>query len=215
MLSLTLADFVAALPFSNKIEDRQIQPFVAESYMLDLVPLLGHEVLEKIALLNQADTVTDYNPAVPVLGSRLYRQYERVYQSSAAGLITMPGGTGWIYQPLLTLWTQYLKLYWIRAAFARFLPQHGQDFTKAGITNPTDREGTFRPISAIDRATLQAAHDSATEALRSRLTAFKHTETQAYASDNTKGYDYGAACGCQAATSLRAPLRGINSRRRR
>jgi hypothetical protein len=210
MLSLTLADFVAALPFSNKIEERQIQPFVAESYMLDLVPLLGHEVLEKISLLSLTDVVTDYAPAVAVLATRYYRQYERVYKADAAGLTTAPGETGWDYQPLLTLWSQYLKLYWVRASFSRFLAQHGLDITKAGVTAPTDPQGTFTRPSSADKAALQAAHDTVTEALRSRLTAFLRSETQA----GDKGYNYGQGCG-HSVSSLRAPLRGINARRRR
>jgi hypothetical protein len=207
-LVLTLADFTKALPFSNKIEDRQIQPFVAECLLLDLVPLLGYELLE---LVNQL-TVPELTPFVsgdPRVANTYYLYRERVYCATADVAAPAQDDDSLVYEPLLTLWTQYLKPYWIRKSFARFLPQHGQDFTKAGVTTPTDPQGTFRPISATDKANLQAAHDTAAEAFRSRLTAFMSTEKQAYNPDKGTGYNY-ALEACHAPTSHRTRIRGIN-----
>jgi hypothetical protein len=201
-LVLALADFTKALPFSNKIEDRQIQPFVTESYTLDLVPLLGFELLERVDQL----TVPEIEPfvvgAARTVGTHYLRR-ERVYRSTADVPAPAEAEAELVYEPLLTLWTQYLKPYWIRVSFTRFLPQHGQDFTKGGVTTPTDPQGTFRPISATDKATLLAAHETVTEALRSRLTAFLRTEPT-----------WSTSHGCGSATpSHRTRIRGINSAR--
>lgn len=201
-LALTLADFIKALPFSNKIEDRQIQPFVAESYTLDLVPLLGFERLEAIDQLTVPEVLPFEIGGARTAGA-YYLRRERVYRSTADVPAPAPTEADLVYEPLLTLWLQYLKPYWVRASFARFLPQHGQDFTKAGVTTPTDPQGTFRPISATDKASLQAAHDTVAEVLRSRLTAFLRTEPT---------WSTGHSCG-SAAPSHRTRIRGINSAR--
>jgi hypothetical protein len=201
-LALTLADFTKALPFSNKIEDRQIQPFVAESYTLDLVPLLGYSVLEAVDQLTVPE-VLPFVFGVPRTANAYYLRRERVYRSAADVPAPAPDEAELVYEPLLTLWTQYLKPYWIRASFTRFLPQHGQDFTKGGVTTPTDPGGTFRPVTSTEKATLLAAHETVTEALRSRLTAFRNSESTLSA---------GHSCG-SATPSHRTRIRGINSAR--
>ncbi len=211
-LALTLLDFQAALPFSNKIEDRQVQPFVALTLELDLVPLLGHAVLDEVAGLAMPEMI-GYVPAVASTAGTYYLYQGRVYLATTDELLTRPGtADAWVYQPLLTLWTQYLKPYWLHRAYARFLPQHGVDVTKAGMTQPNDPAATYVRAASADRAVLIASAESTAEALRSRLTAFLSSEAQAFAKDNATGYAYPVP-NCQRSHSPRAGgLRGINRR---
>lgn len=213
LLNLTLADFKEQLPFSAAIEQTQLAPYVKSSYTLDVLPLLGYGPLEGIELLTPAP-IAEYAAGGAVSSGDLVARRERVYRALAASPTQPPPAVGWVYEPLYTLWAEYLKRYWIQASFGRFLAQTGFDFTKAGLTTPTDPNGTFRPVSSTDRATVQASIDTVTEALRSRLTAFLRAESVAYVRDPLTGYDYGQAqqtC-CTSSTTHRTRLRGINRR---
>ncbi|MGI4871476.1 MAG: hypothetical protein ACRYFX_09895 [Janthinobacterium lividum] len=220
MLSLTKADFVEALPFSVMIEEAQIQPFVKLALTLDLVPLLGHAVLEAVGLLPAA-VLQEYVPGLAATAGDYFVRYEGVYRclvngASATTVPTDGRSTGaWQYEPLLTLWTSYLQPYWVRAAFSRFLAQHGNELTKAGITQPNDPQGTFVRAPSSDRASLQAAADSTANALHAKLTAFLHQQTQAHRTDSATGYGYDyAPVGCEVPSRPQTSLRGINSPRR-
>jgi hypothetical protein len=213
-LALTLADLRAQVPLSDKVEDVQVRPFIQFARTLDLIPLLGHETLEAVDALAAAEL----KPYVAGAGAEedLAVRHERVYRATADGLLTTPGGEGWTYEPLLTLWTQYLKPWWVEASYARFLAQHGLNVTKAGITVPVDRaNGTYDRPSAAQKAELMAGVASTAEAFRSRLTRFMHTESQAYHADSTTGYNYFPQVACAAPARLHGTrLRGINSPRR-
>lgn len=213
ILALTLADFKEQLPFSAAIEERQIAPFIKSSYTFDILSVINHDTLEAIELL-PAKAIAEYAAGTPVAQGDLVARRERVYLALVASPAGPPPGADWLYQPLQTLWAEYLKRYWIQASFSRFLVQHGFDFTKAGLTTPTDPQGTFRPAGSGERASVQASIDTASEAYRSRLTAFLHSETQAYRKDAATGYNYAYGLDtCHTPTSNRTRLRGINRRR--
>lgn len=216
ILTLTLADLRAQVPLSGKVEDEQVRPHIQFAYTLDLLPLLGYEVLDAVNAL----AVPVFAPYAP-LGSYAVGQFtvrhERVYRALAdtTGL-TLPGESAataeWAYEPLLTLWTQYLKPFYVQAAYARFLPQHGRNITKAGITVPVDRaNGTYDRPTSSERAELLASVDSTAEALRARLTRFLHAESQAYNANSAAGYNYFPATSCTGPAQLHGTrLRGIN-----
>ena len=196
VLDLTTADFVAALPFSDKIEDRQIRAAITDAKTFDLLPLLGHETLEKLAAL-PAFVVTPYaGPAsLPALtvGQYIARR-DRVYQVLIAAptheppvppsviMLMQPGyppapvpelDGQWLFCPLQTLWVEYLKAYWLQAAYVRFLLNHGVNVTKAGLTVPIDRAaGTYDRPGAAQVAQLLADSRINAEARLSRLTRF-------------------------------------------
>jgi hypothetical protein len=193
-LALVLADFTTQLPFSNKIEDRQIQPFVALSRTLDLTPLLGSATLEAVDALATPGTVTPYATDMSYLVDGLVSRRERIYRAVGAPTTAPPtdGKTTaeWADEPLLTLWLLYLKPWWVQQSFARFLSQHGLDITKAGVTQAIDRsQGSYDRPSTATRAELQASVDITAEALKSRLTRFLRAEHLLYTSCGC-GYNY-------------------------
>ena len=202
-LALTLLDFQTQLPFSNKIEDRQLQPFVKTAFALDLVPLLGHATLEAVDALAPF-TAIKYTAGLPIAAGSILSRRERLYRAATNAVLPIApppavpteAAAPWTYLPLHTLWLHYLKPWFVQQAFARFLSQHGLDITKAGITVPIDRnQGTYDRPSAAQKAELQASIDVTAEALKSRLTRFMREENLLYQSGGC-GYDYSLdACG--------------------
>ena len=196
IFDLTTADFTAALPFSSQIEDHQIRAAITDAKTFDLLPLLGHETLEKLAAL-PAFVVTSYaGPAtLPtfVVGQYVVRR-ERVYQVLIASpsheppiqpstiVLMQPGypvapvpelDGQYLYCPLQTLWSIYLKAYWLQASYVRFLLNHGVNITRAGLTVPIDRAaGTYDRPGAAQVAQLLADSRIIAEARLSRLTRF-------------------------------------------
>jgi len=195
-VNLTKADFVATLPFSTQIEDAQVRPFINDAYTLDLLPLLGHETLERVQALADFAPVAYAGPAsLPSIaqGALILRR-ERVYRALVGGptneppvqpttiQLTQPGypvaptpeAEGqWLFLRLETLWSQYLKAYWLQASYVRFLLNHGVNVTKAGLTVPIDRtQGTYDRPSSSQVAALLAAANTTAEAWLSRLTRF-------------------------------------------
>lgn len=218
-LALVKADFVARLPFSTQIEEAQVHPFVLDAYTLDLLPLLGHEVLESVDGLAPA-TVREYAEGLTIVSGDLISRRERVYKALSNApvlpppVLPIPSGTDysgqWEYQPLRTLWNHYLKPWWVQQSFSRFLAQHGLNITKAGITVPLDRsQGTYDRASATEKANLGAAVDSTAEALRSRLTAFVHADHQRYQSNPMQGYAYAYLYGTCESSSTRRHARRV------
>lgn len=214
ILDLTKADFVAALPFSTQIEDQQIRASITDSYVLDVLPELGHETLEKLQAL-PAFTVTPYLGVDSLPGVKLNDllvRRERVYQALVAAptaevpvlatvvqltqtpLTPAPDPSGqWLFRPLETLWSQYLKAYWLQAAYVRFLLNHGVNVTKAGLTVPADREkGTYDRPSSAQVAQMLADARTTAEARLSRLTRFLSLNGLLYFYDpQTGGGGYG------------------------
>ena len=211
--TLTKADFVAALPFSDKIEDSQILPYVADARRLDLVPLLGHETLERLARVALPVAVLEYDPATAYALNDVVSRWGRLYRAltdapaTAPPVLdkfgyTLPSYTGtypadplpeadgnWQFLRLETLWLEYLKPYWLRAAYVRFLQNHGVNVTKAGLTVPIDRaQGTYdRPGAAQVQSVLHEAQANATTE-RARLTRFLRFSGLAYYYDGETGH---------------------------
>jgi hypothetical protein len=218
-LTLTLADFRAQVPLSDKVEDSQVRPFIQFAYMLDLLPLLSYDVLDAVDALT-VPKLDAYTAAGAYTAGQMVVRRERVYRAlvDTTGL-TIPAGSAstpeWAYEPLVTLWTQYLKSWWVQAAYVRFLPQHGLNVTKAGITVPVDRQnGTYDRPTAAQKSELTAGVDSTAEALRSRLTRFLHTESQDNKANGSTGYSYFPDAACAAPARLHGTrLRGINTKR--
>lgn len=236
---ITVTDFAELLPFSNKIEASQMAAFITQARQFDLLPLLGHETLETLdALVMPALLAPPAAGVLAVLGARYVRR-ERVYRALAATLTAVPvlapaaaypvgtpGAAGnpapegaWQYERALTLWSQFVRPYWVQRAFSRFLTTHGLNISKAGITVPIDRQqGTYERPSAGQIATLQAAVDTPAEVLLARLTRFLRAEGLLWLPGlaTGAGHYYGADnadashCGPAAATRHRRPIRGIN-----
>ncbi len=211
LLALTLADFQQQLPFSNKIEESQIRPFIELAYKLDVLPLLGYKALEEIKALAPI-TVTPYAPDLTIALDGYYARHERIYKALAVDPISdvpvlppvLPDPGEWGYEPLHTLWQYYLKEWWVQQAFARFLPQHGLNITKAGVTVPVDRvQGTYDRPSAADRASLQNSVSITADALRSRLGAFLRSETLLQARFMGHGYAYYEESACSTPSTSR------------
>ena len=214
--TLTKADFVAALPFSAQIEDAQVRPAVADARRLDLLPLLGHETLERLDRVILPAALIEYGgldslPAVPV--GAVVRRWGRLYRVLVAAPATAPPvldhavtvlpsyvGTyppdpapepdgNWQFLRLETLWLEYLQPYWLRTAYVRFLQNHGVNVTKAGLTVPVDRaQGTYdRPSTAQVASVLHEAQVNA-ETERARLTRFLRLSGLAYYYDGETGH---------------------------
>ena len=226
LFDLTTADFVAALPFSSQIEDRQIRASITDAKTFDLLPLLGHETMEKLAALPAFVALPYAGPAsLPALtvGQYIARR-DRVYQvliaaptheppvQSSVIVLMQPGypvaqlpelDGQWLFCPLQTLWTEYLKAYWLQAAYVRFLLNHGVNVTKAGLTVPIDRQaGTYDRPGAGQVAQLLADNRIIAEAHLSRLTRFLkyngllyfydfETGSGSYGSNGGDGYERG------------------------
>ena len=220
VLDLVTADFVAALPFSAQIEDHQIRAAITAARTFELLPLLGHETLEKLAALPAFVSVPYAGPAsLPALTVGQYvTRRERVYQVLIAAptneppvqpstiVLMQPGypvapvpelGGQWLFCPLPTLWSVYLKPYWIQAAYVRFLLNHGVNITRAGLTVPIDRQaGTYDRPGAGQVAQLLADNRIISEALLSRLTRFLKFNGLLYFFDfETGAGNYGSAGG--------------------
>lgn len=203
-IDLTKADFVAAFAFSDKIEDSQVRPFIGDARTLDLLPLLGHETLEKLAIAPELTTITDYVSQAALatlpLGALVLRR-DRIYKAlvdnpmqdvpalaenydaASTEPVSEPNAQ-WQYLRLETLWQVYLKPYWLQAAFVRFLLNHGVNVTKAGLTVPVDRSnGTYDRPSSAQVAQLLADTRITAEARRSRLTRFLKINGLLYCQD--------------------------------
>lgn len=224
VLDLTTADFVAALPFSPQIEDRQLRAAINDARTFDLLPLLGHETLEKLAALPPFAVLPYAGPAsLPGLTAGQYiARRDRVYQVLIAAptneppvqpsviVLMQPGypvaptpelNGQWLFAPLPTLWVEYLKSYWLQAAYVRFLLNHGVNITKAGLTVPIDRTaGTYDRPSTAQVAQLLADNRIIAEARLSRLTRFLkyngllyffdfETGSGSYGSNGADGYE--------------------------
>ena len=214
-LTLTKTDFVAALPFSSQIEEAQVRPYVADARRLDLLPLLGHETLERLDRLALPALVLAFAPtALPTYAAGdVVSRWDRLYKCLQAAPPTAPpvldqlsytlpayAGTypadpapeadgNWQFLRLETLWLEYLKPYWLRAAYVRFLQNHGVSVTKAGLTVPVDRaQGTYdRPGAAQVASVLHEAQVNA-DTERARLTRFLRFSGLAYYYDGETGH---------------------------
>ena len=242
-MNLTTADFVELLPFSNKIEAAQLAAFITQAHQFDLLPLLGHATLEAVDTL--AAPLLVPAPAVPALApaGSYYVRRERVYRalvdttqavpvltsanytvSITPAVLANPAPEGdWQYERVLTLWSQYLRAYWVQRAFSRFVATHGVNVTKAGLTVAVDATTYARP-SGGQVATLQASIDNTAETLLSRLTRYLRYEGLLWFIDPQTGGQGYSLDGCShygnetpglhfhAATRRhRRPIRGINS----
>lgn len=245
-MNLTKADFVADLPFSPQIEEPQVRPFVSDAYTLDLLPLLGHETLERLQAL-PAFAATEYaGPAsLPgITAGQLIRRRERIYKAIVAAptneppvqpttiQLTQPGypvepmpeGDGqWLFMRLETLWSVYLRPYWLRAAYVRFLLTHGVNVTKAGLTVPIDRQqGTYDRPGSGQVASLLAEARTTAEGWLSRLTRFLKFNGLLYFYDpetgggsyGRSGDEYERAPGDAPLTAAERALRPSRNRRR-
>lgn len=189
---ITTADFVELLPFSNKIEAGQLNAFITQAHQFDLLPLLGHATTEAVdglpALLVLPAGATALAGSYHVRRERVYRALVDTTQpvpvlstanysvSLSPATLTNPAAEGdWQYERVLTLWSQYLRPYWVQRAFSRFIATHGVNVTKAGLTVAADANTYARP-SGGQVATLQASIDTTAETLLSRLTRFLRYE---------------------------------------
>lgn len=241
---ITTADFVELLPFSNKIEAAQLAAFITQAHQFDLLPLLGHATLEAVdtlaaPLLLPAPAAGGLAPAggYYVRRERVYRALADTTQAvpvlsatnytvsiSPATLVNPAPEGDWQYERVLTLWSQYLRPYWVQRAFSRFVASHGVNVTKAGLTVAVDATTYARP-SGGQVATLQASIDNTAETLLSRLTRYlryegllwfidPQTGGQGYSLDGCSHYGNEGPPGLHfhAATRRhRRPIRGINS----
>lgn len=177
-MSLALADFKALLPISSGVEAWQLSPHIEQARLLDVLPLVGADQLERCEGLPALGLVLSWPVDLPTVQANAYvvRQ-ERVFQAlqdapESEPPVTAVSTSAWSYDPLATLWHLYLKPYWVQAAFSRFALFHGKNFTKSGVTMPTDPDGSYMPATSAARAELQASVDSTAAALRNRLTRF-------------------------------------------
>lgn len=225
-MTITVADFVELLPFSNKIEPLQVAAFIVQARQFDLLPILGHETLEALDALPATPVLPAPAGGVAAVAGTYYVRRERVYRALSATTDPVPvlraepaDEDNWHYEQMLTLWSQYVRPCWVQQAFSRFLTTHGLNITKAGITVPIDRQqGTYERPSAAQLATLQAAVDTPADVLLSRLTRFLRAEGLLYFTDPTTGAGRcwgtetpNAGGHCAATTTRhRRPVRGIN-----
>lgn len=172
----TLADFKALVPFSGSIEAFQVDPHVDTTRVLDLLPLVPADTLEAVELLSNL-TVKDWPvPLAGVTAGALVAYRERVYEALSVPAVGPPADgvstNEWGYRPLPTLWWVYLRPFWVWQAFARFNRFHGKNFTKSGVTVPSDPQGTYVPASSTTRAELQQEANNTASAFRNRLEVF-------------------------------------------
>lgn len=244
-MMITTTDFVELLPFSNKIEAGQLAAFITQAHQFDLLPLLGHATLEAVDTLTAPPLLAALlTSAVPAVAGACYVRRERVYRAltatvqpvpvlttatytvsiAPATLVNPPAEGDWQYERVLTLWSQYLRPYWVQRAFSRFVASHGVNVTKAGLTVAVDATTYARPTAA-QVATLQASIDNTAETLLSRLTRFLRYEGLLWFIDpQTGGGGYsldgichygneGTVSGLHFAANHhrhRRPIRGIN-----
>lgn len=243
--TLTTADFVAALAFSNKIEDAQLRPYIEDAAQLDLLPLLGHETLERLArlVLPTAQPYAGPSSLPLLLAGTVVSRWDRLYRTLTDAPTTeppvldkfayvLPSYTGtypadpapeadgnWQFLRLETLWLEYLKPYWLRAAYVRFLQNHGVNVTKAGLTVPIDRaQGTYdRPSGAQVASVLHEAQGNA-DTRRARLTRFLRFAGLSYYYDGETGHggywldSYGCGYGSDWESQQANPARQALSR---
>ena len=241
---ITTADFVELLPFSNKIEAAQLAAFITQAHQFDLLPLLGHATLEAVDTLTAPRLLPAPAAGGLATAGQYYVRRERVYRAladttqavpvlsasnytvsiSPATLVNPAPEGDWQYERVLTLWSQYLRPYWVQRAFSRFVASHGVNVTKAGLTVAVDATTYARP-SGGQVATLQASIDNTAETLLSRLTRYlryegllwfidPQTGGQGYSLDGCSHYGNEGTPGLHfhAATRRhRRPIRGINS----
>ena len=192
---ITTTDFIELLPFSNKIEPAQLAAFITQAHQFDLLPLLGHATLEAVDTLPVRLLLPAPAAGALATAGSYYVRRERVYRalvdttqavpvlsaanytvSIAPAVLANPAPEGdWQYERVLTLWSQYLRPYWVQRAFSRFVATHGVNVTKAGLTVAVDATTYARP-SGGQVATLQASIDNTAETLLSRLTRFLRYE---------------------------------------
>ena len=92
----------------------------------------------------------DVRPQLETLAVDIYN-----YTSTAPDPETKP--------QLKTFYDDYIKEWWIRLAYKRFIAVHGKNVTQFGFTQTKDPNGTFDQLEAADRAVIlkQISSDAA------------------------------------------------------
>lgn len=207
-MTIAVADFRETHALSTQVEQTKMNPAIAESLRLDLRPVLSADLLERAQELKPFVVLAWPVVLADVSPGFYAERRERVFKALTAQPETDVPATAtttadWEYLPLHTLWHAYLKPYWKQAAWVRYLPTHGVNLEKAGLTVPSDPQGTFQAASSTTRAQLLAAAENTAAALLNRLLRFVQADYSRTASIYP---DH--SCGTPA-RPRRRPIRGI------
>lgn len=159
---ITKQDLIERTRISAQLSDRQVLPFIQDAETYDLPTLLSGSMIKELRGLDSDHVDYDATVLNTVGQDVLYdgEIYEAIIENT--GLIPGVDTEYWRPLPMYTLKKVLLKEFLVWSAYRRLLLEHGRNITEAGLTIPSDPEGTFQQGSDKSRAELiQSATDKA------------------------------------------------------
>lgn len=166
------ADLAEFEEFSQNIEDRIIEPRINDAHIYDLRGVLPLEVVGSV----YAATVEPaaWGEAISYIAGATVMYKATAYDAVADNVGITPGTDAayWKINTGATLRYSLLKPFLVWNTLRRYYLRAGRNITPAGITVPTDPQGTFQPISDKGRSELLAEATNKAEFHRTDIITF-------------------------------------------
>lgn len=171
---ITKADLIERTRISANLADRQVLPFIQDAHTYDLPTLLSGKLIREVSGLNI--TFEAWSIGTAYMAGGYASEAGFIWKALADNTGSIPGtdNENWQVDLNATLRYLYLKDFLCWAAYKRLLLEHGRNITEAGITNPTDPQGTFQPATDKTRAELMASAISKTDHWKHSIERFQH-----------------------------------------
>lgn len=169
---ISKSDLAEYEEFSQNIEDRIIEPRINDAHLYDMRGVLPFGVIESVYAATAAPTAWD--EATTYTSGALVLHKGSAYDWVADSLNIEPGTNAayWKLNTGATLRYSLLKPFLAWNTLRRYFMRAGRNITPAGITVPTDPQGTFQPISDKGRGELYEEAKSKAEFHRTDIIAF-------------------------------------------
>jgi hypothetical protein len=157
VLLINKADLIDRTRISANLSDKQIIPFIQDAHVYDLPTLFSGNM---IADINAAETVySNWSETVDYLPGLFAESNGFIWKALADNTNSLPtaDNESWQIDHNATIRYLYLKEFLCWSAYRRLLLEHGRNITEAGITNPTDPQATYQPVSDKTRSEMIAS----------------------------------------------------------
>ena len=154
---LTKADIISLTRIGANIPDKELDMFIRDAEVFDVIPVLPDEMFEDISDLLPVSSWDNYTSYVT--GDIVYFG-GKYWKALANNIYSEPeaGNTDWGLHQLLNFWGDYIKPFYCYHTVSRFLVEHGRNVTQFGLTKQV--ADTFENLDSKERAELKASFDS-------------------------------------------------------